>query len=55
MDITITEEILTGICHLDGNLFLNMRKKEERMKLIQLGKREELEGYLEFFKLQIIS
>lgn len=38
MGIATTEEILTGVCHLDGSLFLNMRIKEERMKPIQLGK-----------------
>lgn len=38
MGTATTEEILIGVCHLDGSLFLNMRIKEERMKPIQLGK-----------------
>lgn len=38
MGIATTEEILIGVCHLDGSLFLNMKIKEEKMKPIQLGK-----------------
>lgn len=38
MCIATTEEILIGVCHLDGSLFQNMRIKEEKMKPIQLGK-----------------
>lgn len=38
MGITTIEEILTGVCHLDGSLFLNMKIKEEKMKPIQSGK-----------------
>lgn len=38
MGITTIEETLTGVCRLDGSLFLNMKIKEEKMKPIQLGK-----------------
>lgn len=38
MGTATTEEILTGVCHLDGSLFLNMKIKEEKMKPIQFGK-----------------
>lgn len=38
MGMATTEEILIGVCHLDGSLYLNMRIKEEKMKPIRLGK-----------------